>query len=438
MVAREENYDDVYNFPDVRFHTTTRRRGSPPIGAIGMQTSANLKKRSTKAFQKESRDSARSFLKTLRFVRFFFIIGTIITLLVNWEQTIRTYPVVLADLPGLVQEVTKEKSDLVETQVMLRLRRVRKAHLDVPRNPLKPTTYTPPNPALAIPRNLDTLLADIDKPLSPSDVPFFWHILKSGGTTIKDAAGMCLGKVEASESGVLDGHRADQALQKVHISGGSIDYVNVDTTTSQGIQRAISMGLVESAMSDAIFSPLLHESSQLFNNTSHKGRAFCLFRHPVERAVSLFHYLKQASWEPTFSEKLKKMTLEDYALSEFAEHNWMTRFLTNEMTGMVTTHHLEIAKEILRRKVLVGLTIDMENSFERFGKYLGWNEDPLSKDQKHCLKGYLAGGSNQNKHAIAEEATKGWRILRGNNLLDLELYDYVLQLYHEQGKVLGF
>ena len=226
MVAREENYDDVYNFPDVRFHTTTRRRGSPPIGAIGMQTSANLKKRSTKAFQKESRDSARSFLKTLRFVRFFFIIGTIITLLVNWEQTIRTYPVVLADLPGLVQEVTKEKSDLVETQVMLRLRRVRKAHLDVPRNPLKPTTYTPPNPALAIPRNLDTLLADIDKPLSPSDVPFFWHILKSGGTTIKDAAGMCLGKVEASESGVLDGHRADQALQKVHISGGSIDYVN--------------------------------------------------------------------------------------------------------------------------------------------------------------------------------------------------------------------
>eukprot|EP00979_Chaetoceros_neogracilis_P002630 scaffold435_cov275-Chaetoceros_neogracile.AAC.82 len=131
------------------------------------------------------------------------------------------------------------------------------------------------------------------------------------------------------------------------------------------------------------------------------------------------------------------MSLEDYAISEFAENNWMTRFLTNEMTGAVTRQHLEVGKEILRRKVLVGLTVDMENSFERFSKYLGWDKDPLSIDQRHCLKGFLTGGSNRNKHAIAEEETTGWRILRGNNLLDLELYDYALQLYQEQGKVLG-
>jgi len=214
----------------------------------------------------------------------------------------------------------------------------------------------------------------------------------------------------------------------------------VDTTTANGIARAVSMGLAESGMSDIIFSPLLHESSQLFNNTSHKGRAFCLFRHPVERAVSLFHYLKQASWEPTFSEKLKKIeTVEDYAISEFAENNWMTRFLTNEMTGILTRKHLEVAKEILRRKVLVGLTVDMENSFERFSKYFGWGdkEGPITADQRSCLKGYLAEGSNRNDHAIAEEGTMGWRILRGNNLFDLELYDYALQLYEEQGKMLG-
>ena len=196
------------------------------------------------------------------------------------------------------------------------------------------------------------------------------------------------------------------------------------------------MGLVSSKMSDIIFSPLLHESVQLFNNTNHRGRTIGLFRHPVERAVSLFHYLKQASWEPTFSEKLKKIeTVEDYAISEFAENNWMVRFLTNEMFGVVTRKHLEISKEILRRKVVVGLTLDMEGSFDRFIKYLGWGEN-LTEPQSVCLKQYLSGGSNRNKHLV-EEDTMGWKVLRANNVLDLELYDYVLQLYEEQGKVFG-
>jgi len=444
MAARE---DEHCGFPDsIHVRTMARRRGSPPgsprLGSSAgrLETSADLKRRSTKAFQLESSNSARNFGKTLRFARFF-IIGSLVTAFITWENHFRPRPGVLTDLPeaqGAIDELLKPRMgtpDPAETQAMLR--RVEKAYLDVPRSAFNPTKYTPPNPALTIPRNLDILLADIDKPHSPSDVPFFWHILKSGGTTTKDAAGMCLKKVEASESGILEGHQLDQVIQKVHLSGGAIEYVNVDTTSSQGIQRAISMGLVESGLSDVIFSPLLHEASQLFNNTSHKGRAFCLFRHPVERAVSLFHYLKKADWEPTFSEKLKKMSLEDYAISEFAENNWMTRFLTNEMTGAVTRQHLEVGKEILRRKVLVGLTVDMENSFERFSKYLGWDKDPLSIDQRHCLKGFLTGGSNRNKHAIAEEETTGWRILRGNNLLDLELYDYALQLYQEQGKVLG-
>lgn len=211
----------------------------------------------------------------------------------------------------------------------------------------------------------------------------------------------------------------------------------VDTTTQLGIQRASAMGLVNSELADVIFSPLLHESAQLFHNTTHKGRAFCLFRHPVERAISLFHYLKNASWEPTFSEKLKSIqTVEDYAISEFAENNWMTRFLTNEMSGTVTRKHLEIAKEIIRRKIFVGLTLDLEHSFERFIKYFGWENGILTGQQRSCLKDYLSTGSNRNNHRV-EEDSMGWRVLRGNNLLDLELYDYVLQIYEEQASLVS-
>lgn len=213
----------------------------------------------------------------------------------------------------------------------------------------------------------------------------------------------------------------------------------MDTTTAAGIQRAISMNLVQSGMVDIIFTPLLHDSSQLFNNTSNQqGRVFGLFRHPVERAVSLFHYLKKATWEPTFSERLKKIeSIEDYAISEFAEDNWMVRFLTNKMTGMVTRDDLEVAKEILRRKVIVGLVLDIRSAMERFLNFFGWDYNTLTTEQQQCMNKYLTSGSNQNAHAMVEEGTMGWRILRANNLLDLELYDYVLQLYEEQGKMLG-
>jgi hypothetical protein len=197
------------------------------------------------------------------------------------------------------------------------------------------------------------------------------------------------------------------------------------------------MGLVKSELTDVIFSPLLHESSQLFNNTNHQGRAFCLFRHPVDRAVSLFYYLKHATWEPTFSEKLEKIeTVEDYAMSEFAENNWMTRFLTNEMYGAVTRDHLDIAKEIVRRKIFVGLTIDLENSFSRFMKYVDWDFQNITTEQRKCLTKYLSSGSNRNKHLV-EEGSRGWMALRSKNMMDLELYDYVLQLYEEQSSLVG-
>ena len=95
----------------------------------------------------------------------------------------------------------------------------------------------------------------------------------------------------------------------------------VDTSTEAGIINAIRMGLVPSNLADIIFTPLLHEAAQLFNYKSEsqtqprKGQIFCLIRHPLERAVSLYHYLQKATWEPTFDERIRKIkTVEDYAI----------------------------------------------------------------------------------------------------------------------------
>lgn len=117
----------------------------------------------------------------------------------------------------------------------------------------------------------------------------------------------------------------------------------------------------------------------------------------------------------------------------FVENNWMVRFLTNELTGIVTEEHLDIAKEIVRRKVLVGLTLDMENSFSRFMHYLGWSIDTLSVDQQQCLNKYIGHGTNQNQHTNEHFGSMGWKILRANNILDLVscIDIFVLRFYTE-------
>ena len=214
----------------------------------------------------------------------------------------------------------------------------------------------------------------------------------------------------------------------------------MDTTTKEGIERAINLNLVESGLADIIFTPLLYESSELFNKTpNNKGRMFGLFRHPIDRAVSLFHYLQKATWEPTYSERLKKIgSIEDYAISEFAENNWMIRHLIDKRTDMLSRRDLNTAKEIVRRKIVVGLVLDVRSAVERFLTTFGWDYNALDQEQRECMDAHLStGGSNQNTHEALEEGSIGWKILRANNLLDLELYDYVLQLYEEQGIMLG-
>lgn len=46
----------------------------------------------------------------------------------------------------------------------------------------------------------------------------------------------------------------------------------------------------------------------------------------------------------------------------------MTRFLSKQMSGEVTEQHLEIAKEILRTKFVVGILKDLNKTIEHFGK----------------------------------------------------------------------
>jgi hypothetical protein len=196
------------------------------------------------------------------------------------------------------------------------------------------------------------------------------------------------------------------------------------------------LGLAESEIVDVVISTLLHQASALFS-TSNRGRMFTVFRHPVERAVSLFHYVQDTQWRrrQTFKKELSDLTIEEYFKSGLAENNWMTRFLTGELTkAELTKADVNVAKEIIRRKCLVGLLNEKGESFARFERYFGF---PLKSDKvKECHEKKLQWAwPLKHRHEEVEEGTAVWDLIMSHNQWDMELYDYAQSLFQEQSRI---
>lgn len=265
------------------------------------------------------------------------------------------------------------------------------------------------------------------------DVPFFLHVPRSGGGSVRQILSGCYGLTEAADAGARKrrSHRP-ASLEILHSDDGAA-YVNVDTSTTEGIQAARSIGLVESGLANVIVSQHLHPAATLFNKDQ-KGRCFTMIRHPIQRAVSMFHYLAVAHWEPTYDPSLSYISIEMYARSKRAEHNWLVRFLSGELEGDLNDDHLAMAKEVLREKCLVGLLLHKEESFLRFEKYFGWV--PVSKAQSECRNRVLhSGWSNKHSHPEVEVGSVVWELLMKENSYDIKLYHFVLALFDEQARL---
>jgi hypothetical protein len=194
------------------------------------------------------------------------------------------------------------------------------------------------------------------------------------------------------------------------------------------------LDLIGSGLADITVSSLLYEASSLFSDR-HRGRLFTIFRHPVERAVSLFHYVQDTQWRrrQSYQKELSELTIEEYFESGLAENNWMTRFLVNEPTkAELTIEDLNLAKEILRRKCLVGLLSEKGESFARFERYFGFQVK--NSVQKECHEKKLQWAwSQKHRHDVVEENTPLWDLIMTHNLYDMQLYRYASEvLFVEQ------
>jgi len=284
---------------------------------------------------------------------------------------------------------------------------------------------------IPLPAALELNMADVTEPRNDDDIPLFWHVAKSGGSTVKDMYEFCSQLVMASDVGVRDGHDQDETLAIVEIPELSARYVNVDTIHPDGIARAKRLGLAQSGLADIVITSHVHEISEIFT-PSNRGVMFSLFRHPIQRVISLFYYLQTATWEPTYNPELASMTIGQYADSPLVESNLMVRMLSQNEEGKITQDDIAVAKEILRTKVLVGLMDRMDESIRRFDAFFGFNEGKSFADISHCQQEFIGGGSNKHAHPALEHTSDAWNKLAIKNWADMILYEYIVQLFNEQ------
>lgn len=149
--------------------------------------------------------------------------------------------------------------------------------------------------------------------------------------------------VLANSMGTVQGHDRDEVLDIITVGTGA-RYVNVDMASPAGIQRAKGLNLGSSSLAEVIATPFLFETADIFKGVPETGKCFTLLRHPVDRAISLYHhYQLDESGNPNTSQ-YRGMTIDQFA-DEVQENNWMVRFLANKRSGSLTWRDLEAAKE---------------------------------------------------------------------------------------------
>jgi len=271
------------------------------------------------------------------------------------------------------------------------------------------------------------------------ETPVHWHIPLSGGFVVNEIFSHCYGLVQAIDNvGLLGVNITDQPFEVVKTDDGA-KYINVDMGSSEGIERAKGLDILNTDVSFVIRTPFLFEVAELFHSGRY-AKCFSILRHPIERAMDVFQHLKDIK-RPVFV----NMTLEEYVNSPHAEANWMVRLLSNSMEDhIISEGHLQMAKNVLGQKCIVGFTDDMENSIRRFAKYFQWDQSVSEINLRSCISNSLHGNSSDvsgspflwnssvSKDPKYGEGSEVWEALEKKNSLDLELYKYAKAVFSSQ------
>lgn len=179
-----------------------------------------------------------------------------------------------------------------------------------------------------------------------------------------------------------------------------------------------------------------YAASNLFTDT-HQGRAFVMMRHPVKRAID--HFLSRQQAAKGLDEALSSMTLVEFVDSDQLVENYEVRMLNGitDPRTPITNQHLEVAKEVLRRKFLVGIFEWFDVGMVRFEKYFGWWKqfDVLNNlTINNCHYSIIESG--ENVYAKADNGEYIYTTILRRSWADVELYRHAKFLFAEQSKLI--
>lgn len=256
-------------------------------------------------------------------------------------------------------------------------------------------------------------MRDVRDPRDDDDVPFFWHIPKASGTTVIEILSDCYGLIRTEMI------RPPSSLDIISDRG----VLNVDLSTPDAVAIARRNGVGDRGLADVFVSQLGFEGSTIFT-PRHAGRAFTILRHPVKLAASLFYYRRIPTWEPNYRPEFSDITLQEYVETDGYYDNWMVRMLTNAKLGGLNEGHLDLARSILGRKFVVGLSDHMDETFRHLEMYFGWKEGKAGCVDFHLHSAPL----NKNKYPDLEQGGAVWTVIANKNKYDMALYYYALEL----------
>ena len=242
------------------------------------------------------------------------------------------------------------------------------------------------------------------------------------------ALGGCLGLAIADQQGQRSNQTASLDVLTDH---KTTHYVNVDVCSVSGIQTANTLGFASQQPAEAVYTPYFREAVEYLFDDAHQAAIFGLFRHPINRAVSLYYYLQHATWEKTYRPDFQNMTLKEYAI-DHAEKNFLTRKIAgksgDQKDSRVTRDDCEYAKLFLKEFVMIGLTDEIDESLMRFARVFGW--DRLGRWE--TCRDHASQGTNRYDHPQVSPGDEEWDLLVAKNEYDLELFRYAQELFVAQ------
>ena len=213
----------------------------------------------------------------------------------------------------------------------------------------------------------------------------------------------CLGQTLATAAGKGRRFIPDNNQIVVFNPYGTGKYVNVDTSTREGLLQAASKHLVPSGKVDLIVTTDVKFAVETLFDSHHPGRLFVLFRHPIQRLVSKFYYMQSAFWERSYKKELSSMSLLHWATHVNTDNNSILMKLSGKEYYQLKERDVREAKRTLRKRFVVGLTEEMEESIRRFNVVMRIDYSSLENEENNvkseCMNTYFGNEEEKKENS---------------------------------------